>query len=130
MSQAMTTPAPLAKGVRAIGDYRFAPRESTGRFPAPLLYIGWDQHMVFCAPLAVPLAPDTTFQTLIDAVLPALYSQHPDFKRIDWPRVQWFKSGAMFTPRRDGTLAEHGFGHKSVLRFRTPGLEGVRGSCG
>ena len=29
-----------------------------------------------------------------------------------------------------GTLAENGFGHKSVLRFRTPGLEGIHGSCG
>ena len=27
-------------------------------------------------------------------------------------------------------MASHGFGHKSVLRFRTPGLEGLRGSCG
>jgi phenol hydroxylase P4 protein len=36
----------------------------------------------------------------------------------------------LFTPRMQATLAEQGFGHKSVLRFRTPGLEGLRGSCG
>ena len=29
----------------------------------------------------------------------------------------------------DKTLAEHGLGHKSVIRFRTPGLTGLSGSC-
>jgi phenol hydroxylase P4 protein len=44
--------------------------------------------------------------------------------------VQWFCGDKMFTPKPNKTLAEHGFTHKSVLRFRTPGLEGLRGSCG
>jgi phenol hydroxylase P4 protein len=116
--------------VAALGEYRFAPRDAAANFPQPLLYIGWDQHMMFCAPLAVPVAPQTRFRDLVEQLLPRLYGEHPDFARIDWQRVQWFRSDALFTPRPDATLAEQGFGHKSVLRFRTPGLEGIRGSCG
>jgi phenol/toluene 2-monooxygenase (NADH) P4/A4 len=116
--------------VTAIGRYEFAPREAAGRFPAPLLYIGWDHHLMFPAPIALPLPPTTTFDDLMTKVLPAAYGLHPDFARIDWRTVQWFKGDQLFTPRPEGTLAEHGFQHKSVLRFRTPGLQGLRGSFG
>jgi len=70
------------------------------------------------------------FDALIHKVLPKLYGEHPDFANIHWDKVQWFRGSTMFTPKLAGTLAEHGVGHKSVLRFRTPGLEGLRGSCG
>lgn len=116
--------------VTAIGPYEHAPRDRAEAFPAPLVYIAWDEHMMFSSPLAVPLPPETTFEQMMGQVLPRLYGQHPDFARIDWSKVQWFRRHALFTPRRYGSLAEHGLGHKSVLRFRTPGLEGLRGSCG
>jgi phenol/toluene 2-monooxygenase (NADH) P4/A4 len=122
------TPTP-AQGPVALGPYRFAPRDTVLRFPQPLLYVGWDEHMMFCAPLAIPL-PDMRFDEFIARVLPRLYGQHPDFARIDWTRVQWFRSAALFTPELRATLAAQGFHHKSVLRFRTPGLEGLKGSCG
>lgn len=114
----------------AIGRYDFPPREASGRFPAPLLYIAWDQHMMFPAPLAIPMPGSTTFADLIATVLPAAYGQHPDFARVNWSQAQWFKGGEFFTPNLQGSLEQHGFTHKSVLRFRTPGLEGLRGSCG
>ncbi len=116
--------------VNAIGNYDAAARDGAGRFAQPLLYVGWDEHMIFAAPAVLALAPETTFAELIRKVLPALYGEHPDFALVDWSRVQWFRGATMFTPRMDGTLAAQGFGHKSVLRFRTPGLEGLRGSCG
>lgn len=116
--------------VVALGDYRFAPRDVEANFPAPLLYIGWDEHMMFCAPLCMPVSPQMRFGDLVEQLLPKLYGEHPDFARIDWSRVQWFRSATLFTPDRQRTLAEQGFRHKSVLRFRTPGLEGLRGSCG
>jgi phenol/toluene 2-monooxygenase (NADH) P4/A4 len=116
--------------VAAIGSYSFRPRDTVEKFPAPLLYIGWDEHMMFPSALALPLPLETPFEQVIQQVLPKLYSQHPDFARIDWAKVQWFRGGTLFTPKLQGTLAEHGFKHKSVLRFRTPGLEGLRGSCG
>jgi phenol hydroxylase P4 protein len=78
----------------------------------------------------LPLSLDTTFEQLQTKVLPKLYAQHPDFGRIAWSKVQWFRGDVMFTPKATNTLAAQGFGHKSVLRFRTPGLEGLRGSCG
>jgi len=96
----------------------------------PLLYLAWDEHMMFAAPAVLTLSPSTTFEQLRAQVLPALYGEHPDFARIDWSTVQWFRDGAMFTPKMNGSLAEQGLGHKSVLRFRTPGREGLRGSCG
>ncbi|MCM0044017.1 MAG: phenol hydroxylase subunit P4 [Burkholderiaceae bacterium] len=116
--------------VTAIGRYDHASHDTAHHFAAPLLYVGWDEHMMFAAPAVLALAPDTTFAHLRGTVLAKLYGEHPDFAAIDWSRVQWFRGGTMFTPTMDGTLASHGFGHKSVLRFRTPGLEGLRGSCG
>lgn len=116
--------------VTAIGNYAHTSHDGAARFGQPLLYIGWDEHMMFAAPAVLPLSPDTTFEQLRGKVLARLYGEHPDFAQIDWARVQWFRGDVMFTPRDDGTLATHGFGHKSVLRFRTPGLEGLRGSCG
>jgi phenol/toluene 2-monooxygenase (NADH) P4/A4 len=116
--------------VVANAPYQFPARDVVGNFPAPLLYIGWDQHMMFCAPLCVPVPGDTVFADVVHGLLPKLYGQHPDFARIAWPQVQWFRSATMFTPAMPRTLAEQGFKHKSVLRFRTPGLEGLRGCCG
>ena len=116
--------------VTALGTYQFSPRDTVEKFPAPLMYIGWDEHMMFPSALALPLPLETTFEQLVSQVLPKLYGQHPDFARIQWSKVQWFRSDVLFTPRMAGTLAEHGFRHKSLLRFRSPGLEGLRGSCG
>ncbi len=113
-----------------LGNEHAASHDGAARFGQPLLCVGWDEHMMFAAPAVLPLAPDTTFEQLRSKVLPKLYGEHPDFAQIDWSRAQWFRGDVMFTPRADGTLAAHGFGHKSVLRFRTPGLEGLRGSCG
>jgi phenol hydroxylase P4 protein len=84
--------------------------------------------MLHAAPLAVALSAQTTFATLRDQVLPRLYGEHPDFARIDWTQVQWLRGGAMFSPRMDATLADHGCHHKTVLRWRTPGLQGLQGS--
>ena len=116
--------------VSAIGNYQYGSHDVAARFAAPLLYIAWDEHMMFAAPVVLALSPDTTFEQLQTKVLRKLYGEHPDFGLIDWARVQWFRGDVMFTPKADKTLADHGFGHKSVLRFRTPGLEGLRGSCG
>lgn len=114
--------------VNALGNYEFAPKDTVDKFPAPLLYIGWDAHMMLCAPHCVPMPPDTRFGDLVDKVLPDMYSAHPDFARIQWDQVQWFDSGKPFAPDMDRTVAENGLGHKSVLRFRTPGLNGIAGT--
>jgi phenol/toluene 2-monooxygenase (NADH) P4/A4 len=116
--------------VAALARYEFAPRDAAVNFAQPLLYVAWDEHMMFCAPLAIVLNMDTLFSQVRAELLPRLYGEHPDFPRIDWTRVQWFQSSRIFTPDFSKPLSSQGFKHKSVLRFRTPGLEGIRGSCG
>jgi hypothetical protein len=73
--------------------YRFPVADVRENFPAPLLYIGWDQHLMFCAPFCLPLPPDMPFDALLTQVLPGIYGAHPDFARIDWDQAQWFKAG-------------------------------------
>ncbi|PPE70322.1 phenol hydroxylase subunit P4 [Caldimonas thermodepolymerans] len=115
--------------VTAIGTYDFPAKDVRENFPAPLLYIGWEDHLMFCAPFCLPLPSDMPFGALVENVLPGACGDHPDFERIDWGQVQWFKSGQPWQPDFGKTLAENGLGHKDVIRFRTPGLTGIRGSC-
>jgi len=116
--------------VTAIGAYEHATHDTADHFSAPLLYVAWDEHMLFAAPAVLPVSMHTTMTDVQSKLFPSLYSEHPDYERIQWAQVQWFCGDKMFTPQPNKTLAEHGFTHKSVLRFRTPGLEGLRGSCG
>lgn len=116
--------------VKALAPYAFEPADGVDRFHGNrLLYIGWEDHLLFCAPFAFPLPPDMPFSVVIDDVLPGAFGYHPDFARIDWSTVQWFRSGTPWQPRSDLSLADNGLGHKDVLRFRTPGLTGIRHSC-
>ena len=79
--------------VVALERYEFPARDVRENFPAPLLYIGWDQHLMFSAPHCLPLPPDMPFGALATAVLPGIYGAHPDFAQIDWAQVLWLKSG-------------------------------------
>jgi phenol hydroxylase P4 protein len=93
-----------------------------------LLYIGWDDHLMFCSPVCVPVASSMTFGALVDHVLPGIYGSHPDFAAIDWSRVQWRHGSEAFTPDRGRSLADNGLVHKSSITLRTPGLTGLGGS--
>ena len=115
--------------VTAVADYDIPARDTVDKFPAPLLYIGWEDHLMFCAPFCLPLPPDMPFGALATQVLPGVFGYHPDFARIDWSQVQWFRSGKAFSPDPARSLAENGLRHKDVIRFRTPGLDGIKGSC-
>ena len=115
--------------VVAVSEYKFPMRDVRENFPAPLLYIGWDEHMIFAAPYCLPLPPDMPFGAISVAVLPGIYGSHPDFAKIDWEKVEWLKSGQPWTPDPTKSLAENGLQHKDAIRFRTPGLNGIGGSC-
>ncbi|WP_028311572.1 phenol hydroxylase subunit P4 [Derxia gummosa] len=93
-----------------------------------LLFVGWDRHLMFYAPMTLCVEPAMTFGALREQALPTLWGRHPDFARIDWSAVQWLASGEPIAPRDDATLAELGLGHKTLLRLRTPGLEGLAGA--
>ena len=115
--------------VVALKPYKFPARDARENFPAPLLFIGWEDHLLFAAPVALPLPSDTLFGALCTQVSPGTYGYHPDFSKIDWSQVQWFKSGQPWHPDPAKSLAENGLTHKDVIRFRTPGLNGLSGSC-
>ncbi|CAM2152486.1 Phenol 2-monooxygenase, oxygenase component DmpO [Pararobbsia alpina] len=93
-----------------------------------LLYVGWEDHLMFCAPHCIPVDPQMPFEALATAVLPSIYGMHPDWASVDTESIEWFHSGQRFTPDFTRSLADNGIGHKSVIRFRTPGLTGINGS--
>ena len=93
-----------------------------------VLYLGWDHHTMMCAPVAFPVPPDMPFSKVLEELIPGAYSLHPEFGEIDWDKAQWHLNGEPFSPERDATLSEQGIDHKSILRFATPGLDGIKGS--
>lgn len=116
--------------VAAVKDYRFDSADRLENFHGnQLLFVGWEDHLMFCAPFALALPPSMRFGELVDTTLPGAFGYHPDFARIDWSAVQWFKSGLPWQPDFERSLADNGLRHKDVIRFRTPGLTGIGGSC-
>ncbi len=93
-----------------------------------IVYLGWDYHLMFCAPFAFPLPPDMPFGALIEEVIPGAYSQHPEFESIKWEEAVWHLNGEPFEPNLDASLIDQGIDHKSILRFATPGLDGIKGT--
>ncbi len=115
--------------VTSIGSYEFEPLDKLENFHGnQLTYINWEEHLMFCAPLCFPFPPDMPFGALVNEVLPGAYGQHPDFEKIKWDEVVWKLDGKDFTPNMDASLADNGLGHKSLLRFWTPGLTGIKGT--
>ena len=114
--------------VAAVKEYVGVPKDTQDKFHgAQLTFIGWLDHLMFCAPFAFPLPPDMPFGALIEAVLPGAFGQHPDFAKIDWSTVEWTKGGQPFHPDPSKSLADNGMRHKDSLTFRTPGLTGFEG---
>ena len=93
-----------------------------------IVYIGWDYHLMFCAPFAFPLPPDMPFGALLEEVIPGAYSQHPEFESINWDEAAWQLNGEPFEPKNDVSLIDQGIDHKSIIRFATPGLDGIKGT--
>jgi phenol hydroxylase P4 protein len=115
--------------VRAITEYVGEVKDRLESFGGnQLLYVGWERHLMFCAPFAFPFPPDMRFGDVVEKVLPGAFGYHPDFARIDWSKVTWTRSGQPFTPDFSRSLRENGLAHKDAIQFRTPGLDGVAGS--
>ncbi len=94
-----------------------------------VVYIGWDQHNMVCAPVALPLPPTMSFADLIEKVLPTTaFAAHPDWPKVDWAKVKWRRSSEDFEPDLNKSLVDNGIGHKTLIRFSTPGLTGIAGS--
>jgi phenol/toluene 2-monooxygenase (NADH) P4/A4 len=113
----------------SVKPYAFEPADAEANFHGNrLLYIGWDDHLMFCAPFCIPVPPDMTFGAFVGNVLPGLFGAHPDYASIDWSSAQWLHGGEAWQPDPARTLADNGLVHKDVIRLRTPGLTGIRGS--
>lgn len=91
-----------------------------------VVYVGWDEHLLFCSAKAFPLPPAMSFGDFKAGVMPEGFGQHPDFAKINWDNVEWTLNGSAISPNDDQSLADLGFDHKSLLRFKTPGLNGYK----
>lgn len=115
--------------VTALADYEFAPRDAQANYQGKqLLYVNWEKHRLFSRPFILALPPETPFSVIIDKYITDCYSYHPDFAQIDWSKVIWQNSNTVFTPDPAKSLKENGIGHKDLIRFTTPGLDGIAGS--
>jgi phenol hydroxylase P4 protein len=116
--------------VTALKDYPLRVADSVDKFHGNyLINVGWDQHLMFCAPFAWPLPPSMRFGDLVEGPMQGSFGAHPDFAKIDWSKVEWLKSGKPWVPDFEKSIEENGLYHKDSLRFRTPGLNGINGSC-
>ena len=116
--------------VVALKEYKGEVRDSVDRFHGnQLVYVHWEKHLSFCAPLAFPLPPGMPFGAITSDVVGPIYGLHADWAKIDWSKASWTLDGKPFTPDPAKSLADNGIGHKSVLRLTTPELSGPGGSC-
>lgn len=119
--------APVQDTMSHLGEYPLIQQDVEDRFYGKrLVYLSWENHLMYAAPFCVPLPPTLPFGALVRDVLPEIYGEHPEFESIDWHRTQWFNSGKRFVPDFGKSLEQHGLAHKSLIRFRTPALEGSR----
>ncbi len=115
--------------VNSLKEYKFSPADTQDKFHgSQLLYVGWDDHLMFCAPFAYCLPPATRFSDLCENILKNSFGYHPDWSKVDFTKATWLKSGKPWQPDMSKTIAELGLKHKDVLRLKTPGLKGINGS--
>lgn len=69
---------------KSVGNYPFMQQDTADKFPAPLLYIGWEDHLMFCAPFCAPMPPTLKFGDMLTGALPGIFGAHPEFAKIDW----------------------------------------------
>ena len=116
--------------VTSLGRYEFESRDAISHYKGKqLIYVNWEKHRMFSRPFVLAVAPETPLQAIIDNQIGACYGYHPDFAKIDWSRVTWQKGRDAFAPDPAKTLAENGIGHKDLIRFTTPGLDGIAGTA-
>lgn len=113
--------------VAAVKEYIGVPRDVEANFNGlRLIYVTWDHHLLFAAPFCCPVPPGTKFEDFTK-VIAGIIAPHPDAAKVDWSKVEWFKSYQPWKPDFNKTIAENGITHKEFLRFRTPGLNGLGG---
>lgn len=109
-------------------NYQFEPLDLQKLWRSILTLRGLGSSHTFCSAHAMLASPQQTFGQLIEQQITGGFAQHPDFAKIDWSKVQYTLDGQTINPENTQSLAELGFGHKSLLRFVTPELNGYNDS--
>ena len=111
-------------------DYKGHAPDAVENFHGNIMFhVNWEKHLMFCAPLALMMPPEAPFSQFVEETLQNAYGYHPDMAKVEWDRVTWTLDHEPFEPRFDASLADNGIGHRSLIRFTTPGLDGIAGSA-
>ena len=114
--------------LKTLAPYEFKSRDAVENYQGrQLLFVNWERHRMFSRPFVLALKPDTPFAAVLEEMA-ACFSYHPDWSQIDWDKAIWQNGNIAFTPERSKSLKENGIGHKDLIRFRTPGLDGIAGT--
>ena len=119
--------------VTAIREYIGEPRDVVANYHGnQLLYICWDRHLMFAAPFIFMVPPDMKFEEVLTQLVAPVIQPHPDAAKIEWRTTSWERGGALgdvpWQPDFDRSVTENGLVHKTWLRFRAPGLDGLAGA--
>ena len=119
--------------VTAIREYIGEPRDVVANYHGnQLLYICWDRHLMFAAPFIFMVPPDMKFEEVLTQLVAPVIQPHPDAAKIEWRTTSWERGGALgdvpWQHDFDRSVAENGLVHKTWLRFRAPGLDGLAGA--
>jgi len=87
-----------------------------------LVFVMWERHLMFGAPLTFLADPAMTFDTFRDEVLAPALAPHPESEMLDFAQARWRLDGEDFTPHGASSMTDNGIGHKSQLRLITPRL--------
>ena len=107
-------------------EYIGVPRDRVENYNGNwIVYVSWDQHLLFAASFMTCLSPATLFGDWVQNSVMPLMAPDPDADKVDWTSVTWIKGGETFTPDWQASLEANGLGHKTHLRFQTPGLNSI-----
>lgn len=112
--------------VKAISEYTAIPNDLVENFNGmQLLYVQWQNHMMFCAPFALLVSPDATLPDVFASQIQPAMAPHPESLQVKYDDIQWMLNGEPFKPSLNETLVVQGMDHKSMLIMTTPGLNGL-----
>jgi len=116
--------------IKAISDYPTEHKDRVENFNGmQVVYVLWSQHLMYCSPFALLVAPDMPLGSFFSDVVAPAYAGHPDSAQLDLPRAEWQLNGKAFTPNLQASLIDNGVDHKSMLTMSTPCLTGIQGSA-
>ncbi|WP_027967824.1 phenol hydroxylase subunit P4 [Halomonas halocynthiae] len=87
-----------------------------------LVYVMWERHLLFCAPLTFLADPNMSFSDFLNDMLHPALAPHPESQQLRFDDAKWRLNGEGFAPRLEASLINNGIDHKSQLRLITPCL--------